>query len=118
MSQERRIAAATRRTLADTVASAFIPTEESAEATAAHGAKCISVMIEQRRTAMLPPEAGAEALVLIAKGTHEALQSHLSFATAHKLLTDIPGQYGLPMGFGPDCAPNTPLFAGGLAAVA
>lgn len=118
MLKDKRTAVATRRTIVDTISSAFLPAEEMAEAAAALGAHCIGVMIEQRKKAMLPGHAGAEAMALIAEGTNKAIEAHRNFASAHRLLAALPGEYELPTALGPDCAPNSPFTSAVLRSVA
>lgn len=114
MMTDRRISVMARRTAAAAVATAFMPMEKSAEATAAHGANCIAVMLEQRAAAKLGPDVGADALVLISEATTKALQAHRDLARAHAILLRIPGEQDIPAGYGPDCAPNQPFETTGL----
>lgn len=96
----------TRIEAAHAVAHVFFPAEKAAQDTAAHGARCISTIIEQRIKAQLPPSTGAEALALIAAATSQAIAAANSFADAHKLLAGLSDELGLPLTFGPDCEPN------------
>jgi hypothetical protein len=118
MSRHYRDAILARRTIVETVSAAFLPVEQSAQATIAHGAHCLSVLIEQRGKAMLPPHVGAEALSMIATATHLATEAHMNLAAAHRLLSDIPADMGLPMAIGPDCAPNKAFESARLQSVA
>lgn len=114
---DKREAVIARRSIVATVAAAFIPAEQGAEAAARNGANCMTVMMDQRRAALLPAQTGSEALVLIATGTRLAAEAQAQFAAAHALLRDLPEQLGLPMALGPYCEPNSPPRFFGIHAV-
>jgi hypothetical protein len=101
----------TRIEAAQAVAHAFLPAENAAQQTAAHGARCIATIIEQRTKAQLSPSTGAEALALIATATEQAVAAANNFASAHQLLAALSDDLGLPMTFGPDCEPNAGLYS-------
>jgi len=115
---DKRLAVVARRTIAETIAAAFLPTEKSAEATAAHGANCISVMMAERNRAQLAPGTGADALILVSQATTQALEACRDLAEAHRILAALPADLGLPVAVGADCAPNSPFTVGELRSVA
>ncbi|WP_380784820.1 hypothetical protein [Sphingomonas sp. R86521] len=97
----------TRDSAVNNVKSVFLPAEKSAESAAAHGARCIAVMIEERARARLPLDLGADALDHVVKGTNLAIEARRHFLTAHALLATLPGEIGATVAYGPDdCPPN------------
>lgn len=90
------------------VKSAFLPAERSAESAAAQGARCIAVIIEERKRARLPFDTAAEALDQIVMATNMALESRKHFIAAHRLLAALPAAMGVEVAYGPDeCPPNS-----------
>ena len=98
----------TRLATAIEVRNAFRTAEEAVEVAAAAVAKCIAVLVEARRTAKLPPLAGAQAIELVGKGSQSALAARQNLLDAHPLLLEL-GQELKVVGFGVDggCVPNS-----------
>lgn len=106
MSDPKRIAVLARRSSVKTVATAFMPAELAVEQAALHGARCITVMIEERKKSQLPPHTGIEQIMLVSEGVTKALESFRYFALAHADLIKIPEEHGMAPAFGPACGPN------------
>lgn len=103
----KRFTVLARRSAPRNVAIAFIPVEQAAEQAVLAGARCIDVMIAERKKARLHADVGADELVLVAEGIYHATQSYAALAKAHTKLIQIPAKNDMEETFGPICAPNT-----------
>lgn len=106
MTDTNRFTVLARRTAARTVATAFMPAELGVERAALDGAKCLQVMIEERKKSRLGREVGADELVLVSEAVTKSLEALRCFAQAHKMLIRIPEQNDMDDTFGPACGPN------------
>ncbi len=95
-----------RRTAVQNVKAAFLPVERSAETTAALGARCVAIMIEERANANLPIATGAAAMGLVTEALQLALAARAKFIEAHQVLGQLPSEIGVSSYGGDECPPN------------
>lgn len=95
-----------RRTAVENVKAAFLPAERAAETTAAMGARCVAIMIEERANANLPIATGAAAMGLVADALQLSLAARSKFVEAHLLLSRLPSEIGIAAYGGDECPPN------------
>lgn len=95
-----------RRTAVENVKAAFLPVERAAETTAAMGARCVAVMIEERAKANLPIATGAAAMSLVIEALQLSLAARAKFVEAHLHLSRLPTEIGISSYGGDECPPN------------
>lgn len=91
-----------RRSLAQTVADAFLPLEQIADQTAVVAHRCVATLLEQRAAAGLSVTAGEEAIAAIQEGCRHSYAAQASFRRAHQMFPDLMIQHGIT-GYAPEC---------------
>ncbi len=95
-----------RRALANNIANAFLPLEESADKTAALALRCTATMLDARREAGLAVTEGEDVLKLIHEGCRLAFDAQELFRRAHVQLVPIAERIDV-IDYAPEC-PGVP----------
>lgn len=91
-----------RRSLAQTIADAFLPLEHVADRTAVEAHRCVATLLEQRASADLSVNAGEDAIAAIQEGCRHSYAAQASFRRAHAMFPDLMLQHGIT-GYAPEC---------------
>lgn len=105
-----------RQKSVDRVKTAFLDCERTAEEAAILSARCMLLMLEERRSSRMPIETGADALAHVADGIAHAGRAFAALAKAHPHLRVIPAQLDI-VDFGTsESEDNKPFVGAGLTA--
>lgn len=91
-----------RRALFTNISGAFLPVEESADATAALALRCTAELLDARRNAGLAVTQGENIIQMVHEGCNLAFAAQALFRRAHLGLAELSVELDL-VGYNPDC---------------